>query len=80
MDTTPDRIGLLAQSLDFFTEADFIALAGIKAATAEAWRKRGKGPAHVRLGNRVLYPRAAVAEFLKSNVKQRHRVGVAAAL
>ena len=71
MDTTSERIGHLARSLDFFTEEDFASLAGIKASTAEAWRKRGKGPRFVRLGNRVLYPRDAVLEHLRSLERTR---------
>lgn len=66
-----DRIRELAESLDCFIEEDFQALADVKPGTAEAWRKRGQGPAYIRLGNRVLYQRAAVADFLKTLVRER---------
>lgn len=55
----------LAHRLDALTEAELVALAGVTPGTAEAWRKRGTGPSYVLLGNRVLYPRTAVAEFMQ---------------
>jgi hypothetical protein len=66
-DTTQVRD--LAQRLDALTEDELILLAGVTPGTAEAWRKRGTGPAYVRLGNRVLYPRAAVAEFMGTKTR-----------
>jgi predicted site-specific integrase-resolvase len=66
-----DRIQYLAQSLDCLSEHDLLLLADITPATAENWRKRGKGPAYVLLGNRYLYPRAAVAAYLNGNVRER---------
>lgn len=73
METAPDRVQALAQSLDCFTEEDFRTLAGITSNTAEAWRKRGKGPAYILFGNRYLYPRDAVAEHLQTLVRDRGR-------
>lgn len=69
--TGMERIRELAESLDCFIEEDFQALAGVKPGTAEAWRKRGTGPAYIRLGNRVLYERAAVKTFLQKLVRER---------
>jgi len=66
-----DRIREIAESLDCFIEEDFQALADVKPGTAEAWRKRGQGPAYIRLGNRVLYERAAVRDFLRTLVRER---------
>ncbi len=71
MEAEPDRLQVLAASLDCFTEEDFRSLAGITLYTAEAWRKRGKGPAYILLGNRYLYPRTAVAEHLQTLVRVR---------
>lgn len=71
MDTTPDRLHSLAESLDCFTEDDLLALADITPSTAEGWRKRGKGPAYCIVGNRVLYPREAVAAYLKGQIRDR---------
>lgn len=61
----------LAQSLDCITDEDLQSLARVKASTTEAWRKRGTGPAYIRLGNRFLYPRKAVAKYLDSITKER---------
>lgn len=71
--TPPDkeRAQALAQSLDCLTEADLCALFAITPGTAEAWRKRHTGPAYALVGNRVLYPRAKVAEFLQRQIRQR---------
>nr|WP_297350210.1 hypothetical protein [uncultured Caldimonas sp.] len=64
-----ERVAALAQSLDCFTEDDFILLAKITPGTASAWRKRGKGPAYVLMGNAFLYPRDAVREFISHCVR-----------
>ncbi len=58
------RLQSLADSLDCLTEEDLQLFAAITPGTAEAWRKRHKGPAFIRIGNRVLYPRKAVADHL----------------
>lgn len=64
----------LAQSLDCITDEDLQNLAMVKASTTEAWRKRGTGPAYIRLGNRYLYPRKAVSKYLESITKERAAV------
>jgi hypothetical protein len=66
-----DRVRQLAQSLDCLTEDDLVLLADITPCTAENWRKRGKGPSYILIGNRVLYPRAAVADHLQTLVRER---------
>jgi hypothetical protein len=77
MNTAPEdaaRIRDLAESLDCIAEPDLCLLAGITPTTAESWRKRGKGPAYALVGNAYLYPRAAVAEFVRANVRERAAV------
>jgi Helix-turn-helix domain len=66
-----DPASLLAQSLDCFVEADLCLLADITPGTAESWRKRGKGPAYILVGNKYLYPRSSLVEFLQRNVRAR---------
>ena len=68
-------IEVLAGSLDCLTEHQLCRLGGITENTAEAWRKRGTGPAYVRFGNTVLYPRRVVADFLAANVRERRPLG-----
>lgn len=65
----------LAERLGYFTEDDVCALYGIKASTAEAWRKRGLGPAYILAGTRPLYSRAAIESDLQK--RKRVRRGVA---
>ena len=73
MDTKPD-VRELARSLDCLTESDLNALSGTKPSTTEAWRKRGTGPAHIRFGNAILYPREALAAFLRGKARTRTSV------
>jgi hypothetical protein len=70
----PPSLEAMAERLDCFTEDGLIRLAGITPSTAEAWRKRGEGPAFTRIGNRVLYPRTAVGEWLSARVRERKPV------
>lgn len=69
-----ERVRQMADRLDCLTEEDFQLLAGATANTVEAWRKRGQGPAWLRLGNRVMYPRKAVSKYLDSITKERTNV------
>lgn len=74
MHTTPDeaqRARFLAESLDYLTEQDLCVLCLITLATAEAWRKRKRGPSYALVGNRILYPKASVREFLDSNIREQ---------
>jgi hypothetical protein len=40
--------------------------------TAEAWRKRHKGPPFIRIGNGVLYPIKGVADHLSILTRALH--------
>lgn len=40
---------------------------GLAVITLEQWRSKGKGPAHVKMGRRVMYERAAVDQWLATN-------------
>lgn len=66
-----ERLSRMAEALNCLLEEDFRLLAGATQGTIEAWRKRGQGPSYIRLGNRVLYPREAVAEHLRLLVRER---------
>jgi hypothetical protein len=71
------RLQELADKLDCMTEDDWCLLTQTKQTTAEAWRKRGKGPSYLRIGNRVLYPRKAVAAHLETLTRERLSLGKA---
>ncbi|WP_313297381.1 helix-turn-helix domain-containing protein [Diaphorobacter sp.] len=75
-----DRVRLMAEKLDCFLEEDFQELAMATPITVEAWRKRGRGPAYILLGNRYLYPRKAVAKYLEEITRERHSVSAKEAL
>lgn len=66
-----DRLRALADKLDCLTETDMMLLGKLSQSTVEAWRKRGTGPAYILLGNRYLYPRKAVAQYLESATRAR---------
>lgn len=75
--TTPEedaRLRALAEAVDCVCEHDLCLLGKITPSTVENWRKRGTGPAYVLFGNRYLYPRQALAEFVASNVRERRAV------
>ena len=66
-----DRLRNIADKLDCLTETDIMLLGKLTQSTVEAWRKRGQGPAYILLGNRYLYPRKAVAQYLESATRTR---------
>lgn len=68
-----DRLREIAQGCDYFLESDICLLYNITEKTAEAWRKRGTGPAYVLAGRTYLYPRSAVLADLKSRTRERTR-------
>lgn len=80
LDVTSDfaKVQILASLLDCMTEQDLCALFAITPGTAEAWRKRRKGPSYALVGNRVLYPRQAVREFLERQIRGGEAGGAAA--
>jgi hypothetical protein len=69
--TSEARLAALADALGYLTVEDLCLLAKVTDGTAANWRKRGLGPTYAMVGNRPLYPRDAVAEFLRSNVRER---------
>ena len=79
MSIEQDQLAHLAASVDCITEHELLLLADIKPVTADAWRRRGMGPAYILIGNRYLYPRKAVAEYLGTLVRER-RTAVKGAL
>lgn len=66
-----EQVRQMADRLDCLIEEDFQLLAAATPLTVESWRKRGTGPAYIRLGNRYLYPRKAVSKYLESITKVR---------
>ena len=73
-DTSSDNeasIRELARSLDCILDSELQAIGEVKSSTTAAWRRRGKEPAYIVFGNAILYPRAAVAEYLQSPVRAR---------
>jgi len=66
------NVSELARQVDCFTESEFAALAGVKLTTLSAWRKRGQGPDYMLLGCAYLYSCQAVAEYLKTRVRERN--------
>lgn len=66
-----ERVAELARSLDCMTEEDLALLAAVKPSTPVAWRKRGLGPSYILIGNRFLYPKKAVADYMSTLVRER---------
>jgi hypothetical protein len=61
----------LARTVNCLDEYGFAKLAGVKPSTLDAWRKRGKGPEYVLLGNNYLYPIEAVKRYISGLVRLR---------
>ena len=43
----------------------------IPVATLKKWRLANKGPMHFRLGDKILYPRAAFVEWFMKHIKNK---------
>lgn len=74
------RAADIARSLDYLSEQDLCELAGITPATAQSWRKRGRGPGYVLAGTTYLYAKAEVARWLASLSRDRAQRASGAAL
>lgn len=70
-----DRVRALADSLECMLPSDVCALGGVKESTLETWAKRGEGPAYVMFGNRRLYPREGLRQFLRTRMRERTGIG-----
>lgn len=64
----------LARMVNCFDEESFAFLAGVKLATVEAWRKRGKGPEYILCGCNYLYPIPAIERYLASQLRHRSSI------
>ena len=67
----PPRLVELATRVDCFTEEDLCLLTDASPATLKTWRKRGDGPAYFMAGNRALYPRTAVIDWMQTRLRER---------
>lgn len=50
------------------TNREVANILGVHPATLVRWRMEGKGPAFVKVGTKVVYPKGEVAEWLASRV------------
>jgi hypothetical protein len=74
------RLRDIAAAVNCFTEDEVCLLYRITPGTAEAWRKRRKGPEHILAGTRPLYPRAAVMRDLAARSREGATAQAKAAL
>lgn len=63
----------IADKLGFMTEETLVSLAKVQPSTVEDWRKRGTGPAPIRMGSAYFYEFSDVMAFMKSLKKERGR-------
>ena len=63
------RARQVAESLDCVLEVDMQILARVTSSTCDNWRRRGTGPAYYLIGNRYLYPRRELIEFMRSSMR-----------
>jgi hypothetical protein len=65
------RLRELAASLDCLLSEDVCELGRVTPNTETSWAKRGDGPPYIMFGNRRLYPRDTLREFLQRRLKTR---------
>jgi len=68
------RLRALADSLDCLLDEDLQLLTRTTAATTKGWAGSGNGPAYSLVGNRRLYPRQLVSEWMLARVRERRPV------
>lgn len=61
----------MANKLGFFTERDFMTLAGATLLTVREWGKRGTGPTRIRLGRNYFYDHEHVREFMQRRARNQ---------
>lgn len=57
-------------NLGYITQDQLVALAAVLPSTTAAWRKRGEGPTYSLIGNRFVYPLAAIKTWLDGQVRE----------
>ena len=65
------RLRELADDLGCVLEDDVQHLALYGDTTLTNLRRRGKGPAYILFGNRFLYPKKELAEYLRGQIRER---------
>jgi hypothetical protein len=55
----------------YLTEGEAAAQLGVAARTLRLWRQQRQGPPFLRLGQRILYRREAITEWLRSMESDR---------
>lgn len=66
----------IAESMGFLTEEQLTSLTKTTPKTVEDWRKRGTGPAYIRIGNAYFYELPDIVEFMKAQKKERSREAI----
>ncbi|MBR0695214.1 helix-turn-helix domain-containing protein [Bradyrhizobium lablabi] len=60
----PPEPGYLLNELGYFDEPETAAALAITPKTLIEYRKQGIGPVHIELARKIMYSRAAIAEWL----------------
>lgn len=66
-----EQVRQMAARLDCILEEDFKVLAGATDSTVESWRKRGVGPAYIRMGTRYFYRLEDIRKFMTTLTRTR---------
>lgn len=53
-----------------FTEKELAKYWGVTKSTLQKWRTSGTGPIYIKIGGRVIYPKAYVLEYEKNRIFQ----------
>jgi hypothetical protein len=71
VDEARDAADELALTVGCLTENQLALLTGCFPKTLQVWRKEGKGPSWVRLGNEVFYPKAPLQRWLEQQAQEK---------
>jgi hypothetical protein len=77
---TADKLRGLADSLGLIPDEDFGELSGWNEETRRTYRKRGNGPAWVRIGKSVFYLRAGLAAYIAERAQEPRKAPTAGML
>jgi hypothetical protein len=78
--STEQQLHELAASLNCFTEHEIEVLTGWNEGTRRAYRHRHMGPASVKVGKFLFYPRDMFMDWMNSRVRQPNRAAGVEAL
>jgi len=67
---TQDHVNDVSRSGEFLTRADVARFLSVSSRTIARWEHLRQGPPRIKIGNRILYRRESLLDWLKSHEEQ----------